>query len=166
MIGQNVDASKVAADISQPDLIPLIHHFLYDKLHPHSDSSTATSSLPLPFFDEPISVYPSAMATFYSPSDLCGTQGMHHECIHTVPSWRHSPGRYDCVFVNMDSNAEGMRSLDVASVQLFFSFRFYGKFYPCALVHQYSHIGDSPDVLWISNIYQYLYNIFFHLFTK
>lgn len=34
---------------------------------------------------------------------------------------------------------------DVARVRLFFSFRFCGKFYPCALVHWYSRIGDSPD---------------------
>ena len=145
MIGRNMDASDVAADIGQPDLIPLIRHFLYDQLHPHSDSSTATSSLPLPFFDEPISVYPSAVATFYSPSDLCGTQGMRHERIRAVPSWRRGPGRYDCVFVNTDSDAEGMRGLDVGRVRLFFSFRFRGKFYPCALVHWYSRIGDNPD---------------------
>lgn len=144
MIGRNVDASDIAANIGQPDLIPLIRHFLYDQLHPHSDSSIA-SSLPLPFFDELISIYPSAVATFYSPSDLCGTQGMRRERIRAVPSWRHGPGRYDCIFVNTDSDAEGMRGLDVARVRLFFSFRFRGKFYPCALVHWYSRIGDSPD---------------------
>jgi hypothetical protein len=49
------------------------------------------------------------------------------------------------MFVNTDSDTVGMRGLDVAHVQLFFSFRFCGKFYPCALVHWYSHIGDSPD---------------------
>jgi hypothetical protein len=86
-IGRNVDTSKIAAAVSQPDLIPLIHHFLCDKLYPVSDSSsTATSPLPLPFFNEPISVYTSTVATFYSPSDLCGTQGMHRECIHAVMS--------------------------------------------------------------------------------
>ena len=141
-IGQNVDASEVVADISQPDLISLIHHFLRNQLHPGSNSSTAT---PLPFFDEPISVYPFAVATFYSPSDLCGTQGMCHECIRAVSSWRCGPRCYDCVFVNTDSNAEGMHDLDVARVWLFFSFRFHGKFYPCALVHWYSCIGDNPD---------------------
>ena len=140
-----MDASNVAADIGQPDLIPLICHFLHDQLHPHSDSSTATSSLPLPFFNEPISVYPSAVATFYLPSDLCGTQGMGHEHICAVPSWRRGPGHYDCVFVNTDSDAEGMCGLDVGRVRLFLSFRFRGKFYPYTLVHWYSRIGDNID---------------------
>jgi hypothetical protein len=141
-----VDASKIAAAVSQPDLIPLICHFLHDQLHTVSDSSsTATSPLPLPFFDEPISVYTSAVATFYSPSDLCGTQGMHREHICAVPSWRRGPGRYDCVFVNTDPTAKGMRGLDIARIRSFFSFRFRGQFYPCALVHWYSRIGDSPD---------------------
>jgi hypothetical protein len=141
-----VDASEIAAAVSQPDLIPLIRHFLRDQLHPVSDSSsTATSPLPLPFFDEPISVYTSTMATFYSPSDLCGTQRMCHEHIRAVPSWRRGPGRYDCIFVNTDPIAKGMRGLDIACVWSFFLFRFRGEFYPCALVHWYSRISDSLD---------------------
>ena len=116
-----MDASEIAAAVSQPDLIPLICHFLCDQLHPVCDSSsTATSPLPLPFFDEPISVYTSAVATFYSPSDLCGTQGMRRECIHAVPSWRRGPGHYDCVFINTDPIAKGMCGLDIARIWSFF----------------------------------------------
>jgi hypothetical protein len=70
---------------------------------------------------------------------------MRRERIRAVPSWRRGPGRYDCVFVNTDPIAEGMRGLEIARVLLFFSFRFHGEFYPCALVHWYSRIGDSPD---------------------
>ena len=131
-----MDASKLANEISQPDLVPLICKFLQDQLHPDSDSSTSTSlSAVLPFFDEPISVYPSEVATFYAPSDLCGTQGMCHEHICAVESWRQGHGHYGCVFVNTDSAAQGMLGLDVAHVHLFFLFTFCGKFYPCALVH-------------------------------
>jgi hypothetical protein len=119
MIGRNVDTSKVTADISQPDLIPLIRHFRCDQLHPVTNSSMTSSSLPLLFFDEPISVYPSAVATFYSPSDLCGTQGMHRERIRAVSSWRRGPGRYDCVFVNTDSDAAGMCGCRACSVIFF-----------------------------------------------
>jgi hypothetical protein len=145
-----VDASKVAEAARQPDLtcdvILLIRHFLRDQLYPNSGSSAATSPLPHrdPFFDETISIYTSAVATFYSPSDLCGTQGMRRERIRAIPSWRRGPGRYDCVFVNTDPTAEGMRGLDIARVRLFFSFKFRDKFYPCALVHWYSRIGDGP----------------------
>ena len=38
-----------------------------------------------------------------------------------------------------------MHGLDVTCVCLFFSFTFYGKSYPCALVHWYSHVGHGPD---------------------
>ena len=131
-----MDASKLANEISQPDLVPLICKFLQDQLYPDSDSSTSTSlSAVLPFFDELISVYPSAVATFYAPSDLCGTQGMCHKHIHAVESWRQGHGHYDCVFVNTDPAAQGMLGLDIGHVCLFFLFMFCGKFYACALVH-------------------------------
>ncbi|KAH9014265.1 hypothetical protein EDB85DRAFT_1876506, partial [Lactarius pseudohatsudake] len=35
--------------------------------------------------------------------------------------------------------------LDVARVRLFFSFTHEGVEYPCALVHWFSCVGDSPD---------------------
>ncbi|KAF8805466.1 hypothetical protein BYT27DRAFT_7104486 [Phlegmacium glaucopus] len=44
------------------------------------------------FSDEgisPISVYHSAVASFYAPSDPSGIQGMHCEWIQSTPSWRY-----------------------------------------------------------------------------
>lgn len=38
-----------------------------------------------------------------------------------------------------------MQGLDVARVQLFFSFSYDGVEYPCALVHWFSCVGNSPD---------------------
>lgn len=70
---------------------------------------------------------------------------MYREHIRAVPSWRQGPARYDCVFVETDHSAEGMRGLDVAHVFLFFSFTFRGKFYPCALVRWYCCVGNGPD---------------------
>jgi hypothetical protein len=92
-----------------------------------------------------ISVYPSAVATFYAPSDISGIGGMRRERIRAVPSWRRGSGRYDCVFVNTDSAAEGMCGLDVARIRAFLSFKSQGRTYPCALVHWFSRIGDEPD---------------------
>jgi hypothetical protein len=92
-----------------------------------------------------IRVYTSAVATFYAPSDISGVGGMRYERIHAVDTWRNGPGRYDCVFVSTDSAAEGMRGFDIARVKLLFSFKHEGTIYPCALVHWYSHVGDSPD---------------------
>jgi hypothetical protein len=47
---------------------------------------------------------------------------------------------------------EGMKGLDVARVQLFFSFSHDGIEYPCALVRWFSHVDDLPDVdtgMWV-----------------
>ncbi|OJA13053.1 hypothetical protein AZE42_13586 [Rhizopogon vesiculosus] len=147
---RKVNAAELARKINQPDLIQLIRSFLYEQLlpHPSSDSSSSGSSPPrhrLPFFDSSISVYTSALATFYAPSDLCGTGGMRRERIRAISSWRGGAGRYDCVFVETDPAAQGMLGLDVARVRLFFSFAFRGQFYPCALVHWFSRTDNRPD---------------------
>ena len=97
-------------------------------------------------------MHPSAVATFYAPSDICGTGGMRREWIRAVPSWRGRRGRYDCVFVHTDPSAEGMLGLEIARVRSFLSFKSSGVTYPCALVHWYSRVGDEPDLatgMWI-----------------
>lgn len=70
---------------------------------------------------------------------------MRRERIRAIPSWRKGPGRFDCVFVNTDPSAEGMRGLDIARVRLFFSFTYRDQVYPCALIRWYSRLGDEPD---------------------
>jgi hypothetical protein len=70
---------------------------------------------------------------------------MRREWIRASPSWRNGPPRYDCVFLNTDPTAEGMRGLDVARVLLFFSFEYDSTTYPCALVRWLSRVGDGPD---------------------
>jgi len=56
-----------------------------------------------------IRVFPSAVAIYYAPSDLSGTRGMFRERIRAVDSWRHGPGRHDCVFVQHDPDQLGFR---------------------------------------------------------
>lgn len=92
-----------------------------------------------------IYVHSSAIATFYAPSDICGTGGMRRERMHAVTSWRRGKPRYDCVFVNTDECERGMRGLSVARARVFFSVTVNRIKYPCALVHWYSRLGDSPD---------------------
>lgn len=145
---------ELANRINQPNLVLLICCFLREQLHPTYDSSdsSVSSPTPLPFFDERLSIYPSALATFHAPSDICGTGGMRRERIRAVPSWRRGPGRYDCMFVKADPTAKGMLGLDVARARLFFSFTFKGKYYLCVLVHRYSRTDDQPDEdtgMWI-----------------
>jgi len=142
----------IAEQIGQHDLVDLIQDFLSDQCHSDTDSDMTSSSLDTSDFYEMIRVSTSAVATFHAPSDISGIGGMRYERIHAVDTWRHGPGRYDCIFVTTDSAAEGMRGLDIARVKLLFSFKHEGSTYPCALVHWYSRVGDSPDEvtgMWI-----------------
>ncbi len=111
-------------------------------------SPVAVPALPIPAYPRGF-VNPwwtlSAVATFYAPSDISGIGGMRREHIRAVKSWRKAPGRYDTIFINTDANLEGMQGLEIARVQLFFSFSYNGVNYPCALVHWFSHVGDSPS---------------------
>ena len=140
-------------EIDQLDFLPLIRCFLYEQLHSNSDfsqlsDSSASSDVPLdnlPEFHGRVAVYTSAVATYYAPSDLSGTGGMHCERIRAVRKWRNGPPRYDCVYVSADAAAEGMRGLDIARVRLFFKFSFKGITYPCALIQWFSRIMDEPD---------------------
>ena len=99
-------------------------------------------------WDSKVSVYHSAAAIFWAPSNLSGPGGMYREVICSTPFWLRGdiPGpRWDCVFVDMgDSENQGMKALLVARVYLFFRFSHEGVDYPCALVCWYS-TSDEPD---------------------
>lgn len=145
LTGCRVYAEDLTTNIDQPDFVPLIQQFLYTQDHSDSGSSTGQAVDNLPPFYEKVTVYPSAVATFYSPSDISGVGGMRYERIRAVDSWRKGPGRHDCVFVETDPDAPGMRGLDIARVRLFFSFTYNGIKYPCALVHWFSRVAESAD---------------------
>ena len=140
-------------ELQQPNFTNLIRRFLHRQRHPDADSDSADVSLDeLPRFHEKVSLYSSAVATFYAPSDISGIGGMRRERIRAVPTWRKGGSRYDCVFINTDSSSQGMRGLDVARVRQFFSFNSGGVHYPCALVQWFSRVADEPDEdtgMWI-----------------
>ncbi|KAI6016683.1 hypothetical protein PISMIDRAFT_120169, partial [Pisolithus microcarpus 441] len=74
------------------------------------------------------------------------------EYIHSSPMWRNAGPWFDCVFIVTDLWAEGMCSLDVAHMLCFFSFKYQGMLYPCAIVHWFNCVGDGPDMatgMWI-----------------
>lgn len=90
-------------------------------------------------------IHPSAIATYYAPSDYSSTNGMHSERIRAVPSWRNGPGRYDTVFIRANSEANTISSgLNIGRVRQFFSFDL-GEIHHCALIHEFSYVGDGPD---------------------
>ena len=125
---------------------------MYTQTHSQSLLSHSPEPFNLPPFNDKITVYPSAVAAFYSPSDISGIGGMRNERIRAVKSRRKGPARHDCIFVETDPDALGMAGLDIARAQLFFSCTFDGVKYPCALVHWFSCVGQSADPgtgMWI-----------------
>ncbi len=142
------DAESLAKHrrVDWPAFVSELSRFVYDQRHPNSPvNSDSDDDVPeLPQISARISVFHSATAIFYAPSDLCGVGGMRREVIRATPTWRCGPPRYDCVFVVTDPQAAGFRALHVARVKLFFSFKDNGKDYPCALVHWFETVGEQP----------------------
>lgn len=146
IIEQRLTVANLSTKINQPHLQGLIRRFLYDQLYPESHiCSTDVSLNACPPFYGRISVYSSAKATFYAPSDPSGIGSMRSEYIRATPSWRGGPARYDCAFVNSHPELEGMRGLDVVRILLFFSFIYEDKVYPCALVRWFSLLNNERD---------------------
>src|ERR1700678_306204 len=123
----------------------LISRFLYEQENPDDDTSLDNIPQELcPAVEGKVRVFPSAIATYYAPSDRSGLKGMFRERIRAVKSWRKGPGRYDTVFLSGNTDLEGFQGLLVARVQLFLSVVHRRYSYPCALVEWYSTIGMEP----------------------
>ncbi|KAI0693039.1 hypothetical protein C8T65DRAFT_586080 [Cerioporus squamosus] len=140
-------ADALGDEFGIPDLRDHIRRFLYHQLNPNSGVSGATLDINdcPPFENERISVFYSAIATFYAPSDACGVDGMHQEFVRATPRWRKDAARFDCVFVNKRNDLPGLLGMDVARVRLLFSFKYQGVVYPCAVVRWFFRTDDEPD---------------------
>ncbi|KII83568.1 hypothetical protein PLICRDRAFT_180341 [Plicaturopsis crispa FD-325 SS-3] len=136
----------LAARIQQPRLPELTRRFLYDQLHP--DAELTADDVPLdqcPRILGKISVFHSAVARFYAPSDFCGSGGMYRERIRANPDWRGEYARYDTVFVVTDAEQPGMCGMAIGRLRLLYSFTHDGVDYPCALVEWLVPFEDRPD---------------------
>ena len=67
--------------IDQPDFVYHIQLFLHTQEHLDFDLLASQAPTDLPQFNKKITVYPSAVAMFFSPSDISGIRGMHCEHI-------------------------------------------------------------------------------------
>jgi hypothetical protein len=74
-----------------------------------------------------ISVFHSAIATFFSLSNQSNSHGMQCEHICSTPSWRGHEPRHDCAFVVEDDTKPGMDRMTIVRIKLFFSFNYDGK---------------------------------------
>lgn len=133
-----------------PEFPQLLRRFLYDQLYRDSNANVSSSSYDVsidacPVFEGKISIFGCALATFQAPSDPSGPRGMRRKFIRATAAWQNSQSRYDCIFINSQTDLPGMGGLGVARVFLFFSFVHEGVNYPCALIQWFSTIGDEID---------------------
>jgi hypothetical protein len=104
-----------------------------------------------PTFVGTISVFHSAVACFYSPSDLCGAGGMHRERIRSTPNWRGTFARYDTMFIERNPDLDDILGMAIGRARLLFSFKFRGRTHACALVDWFSSYKEPDDVtgMWV-----------------
>ncbi len=116
-----------------------------------ADDDDQANAINHPIVAGPVRVFHSATATFYSPSDISGIQGMHRERIWATLSWHGYP-RYDCALAIVDQEKSGFRGMNAVCILLFFSFWHNSEEFPCALVHWFNTFGHLPDAktgMWI-----------------
>lgn len=127
----------------------LIRRFLFDQKYPDAEIPGSDISLDLcPRFSGAVSVYLSAVATYFAPSDASGVGGMYRERIRATLAWNRGESsipRYDCVLVQVGPEDHGFRSMQVARVRLFFSIKHENNTIPCALIDWYETVGNGPD---------------------
>ena len=128
---------------------PHIRRFLYEQVHQDSDLSGADLELQdCPHFGGRFSVFDSAIATYFLPSDTLGQAGFYRERIHATPmqGYRNSTvPRHDCVLVATDTTLPGFLSTQVARIRLLLSITHLDTVIPCALVDWFILEGNKPD---------------------
>jgi len=126
-----------------------IRRFLYEQMHPGTDLSGMDVGLQdCPRFSGRFSVFDSAVATYYLPSDTLGQAGVYRERIRATPARRRDHStipRYDCILVATDATPSGLSSMQVARVRLLLSITHLNSIIPCALVDWFVSEGNSPD---------------------
>ena len=149
------DVNALAIEYKQPSLRELVRRFLYDQVqisNPDPDlddndelvdsSSVDLSKCPQVYGN--IAVHRVAHATFYAPTELAGTAGMHRELIRANPSWRGHP-RFDTVLVNTDADKPGMQGMTVGRVMGLMAVPHDGARLPCALIDWFEKVSEIPS---------------------
>ncbi|KAF8332479.1 hypothetical protein F5887DRAFT_1063884 [Amanita rubescens] len=99
--------------------------------------------------EELLLTIPFQISLTYALRNSNGTGGLAiHQRIYCTPSWRKGPPRYDCVFVNNNSDLPGFKGLWVGQVLLLFSIKApRGSRVPdtpCALVQWFTVVDEHP----------------------
>ncbi|KAH9983625.1 hypothetical protein BJV74DRAFT_776808 [Russula compacta] len=69
---------------------------------------------------------------------------MWQEYIQACPNWRNEGSCQDCVLIITNSDSVGFHGMDVAHIICFFTFSFQGHQYPCAVIHWFDCIDNTP----------------------
>ncbi|KAF8808689.1 hypothetical protein BYT27DRAFT_7222819 [Phlegmacium glaucopus] len=125
----------------QLSLPELMRHFLFDQLNKNKDVTSDNIPLHLcPKITSSISVFHSAVASYFSPSDESGIWGICQEWIQSCPMCRKKGPRWDTAFVIEDEDKPGMKGMSI-------TFVFICHYYPCVLVEWFNTYGHSRDPL-------------------
>ena len=110
--------SELGKHVQQENLESLVCMFLFYQQHPGFARKPPLSACPSVKFAEDISVFHSAKALFYTPSDPSGVCGLYCEMIQCTPKWKTGGvvvPQKDCIVLNAGSDiADGARGLNVA----------------------------------------------------
>jgi hypothetical protein len=80
------DVSAVAHDLNLPAFPILLRNFLGEQLGSSEDDPDEDEDDDVLNYLSSISSFRSAVATFFAPSDICGTRAMRSEWIRGTPS--------------------------------------------------------------------------------
>lgn len=130
-----------------PKLHELIRRFLREQLYSDFDEEDEVVPLAACPWIRPstqVVLHNSATATFFAPSELCGSSGMHSEVIRCTSRWRKGVPRYDTVLVQL-SEDKGMEGMAIGRVRSFLSFTYGITLFECALLEWFEVVGDHPD---------------------
>ncbi|TFK60533.1 hypothetical protein BDN72DRAFT_939822 [Pluteus cervinus] len=148
--GYSVHLEQLRMEIGVPDLPDHIRQFLFEELE--IDPQESPWDVPIdrcPVLEYPlrISIYHSARATFFAPSEPSNPRGLNYDFIRAVPAWRKTAERHDCVFVynSSDITRRGLSALHVAQVYTFLSFQHDGEPYRCALLRWFVPVEEEPS---------------------
>ncbi|KAH7905023.1 hypothetical protein BJ138DRAFT_1138389 [Hygrophoropsis aurantiaca] len=126
------NADDIGTRVKQPNFEELIRRFLFDQHNPHSPIPASEVDIEeCPTFRSRISIFPSAFACYFSPSDQCGVGGIYQQVIRATESWQGGAARRDCVFAEKDATLPGMQGLYIVQ-------------WSCALVCWFETMSDEP----------------------
>jgi hypothetical protein len=127
-----------------PDLHLKLRRLIHERRFPDEDVDEVEDDA-LPHYEGRLSIYDSASAIFYAPSELAGPHGMHLEIIRSKSLWRGEYERRDTVLVKAGDNNDILGGMYVARIVRFLSFTYDGVRQPCALVEWYLPLDAEPD---------------------